>query len=76
MFVFVFQCANKSISLTGADVGICRVDNKQFAFHVRPKGTKRTYYICADNESSRTQWIDAIGTVSHTKDASQACVVQ
>jgi len=70
------QHATKHIQLEAVDVTECRIDNKEFAFRLRPRDSKRTYYMNAPNETIKKNWMQSIKSAGHGAEASQACVIQ
>lgn len=78
LIVLFFSCqhCSKRIRLEAAEVEECHIDNKQFAFRIRPDGSKRIHYLQAPSETCQSVWIQAIRSAGHGSEASQACIVQ
>ena len=63
----------------GAQIAEATVDKKRFAFKVKPKDSKRVYFMHAENEDSQQEWMQAIcfaKAAGARKDQSEACVIQ
>ena len=76
---FYFQNAVKQINLEEAEIAESDMDQKSFAFKIKPKDSSRTYYICAEDETSQNYWMQAIcfaKAAGKNGDASQACSIQ
>ena len=57
----------------------CSIDNKQFAFRIKPQNSKRIFYIHAEDEDSLHNWMQAIcfaKAAGRTGGQSEACVIQ
>jgi hypothetical protein len=69
----------KKIPLESAEIAESSVDQKSNTFRLKPKGSKRTFYLQAEDETSQHNWMQAIcfAKVSGGSDHdSQACVLQ
>lgn len=75
-----FQAAKmKRIPLESAEIAESSMDQKSNAFRLKPKGSKRTFYLQAEDESSQHNWMQAIcfAKVSGSMGQdSQACAIQ
>ena len=74
-----FQNTPKVIPLQCAEIAETTIDKKQNAFRIKPKDTKRIYYLHADDENTQHNWMQAIcfaKAASRTGDNSQACILQ
>ncbi|ELU07716.1 hypothetical protein CAPTEDRAFT_199525 [Capitella teleta] len=69
----------KKIPLESAEIAETSVDQKLNTFRLKPKGSKRTFYLQAEDEGSQHDWMQAIcfAKVSGGSDHdSQACTLQ
>ncbi|XP_069118595.1 interactor protein for cytohesin exchange factors 1-like [Argopecten irradians] len=70
---------SKRIPLTNSEISETNLDKKNFAFRIKSKDIKRTFYIHADNENTQNEWMQAIcfaKAAGRHGDMSQACVLQ
>ncbi|XP_033735199.1 PH domain-containing protein DDB_G0274775-like [Pecten maximus] len=70
---------SKKIPLTNSEISETNLDKKNFAFRIKSKDIKRTFYIHADNENTQNEWMQAIcfaKAAGRHGDMSQACVLQ
>ncbi|XP_060079502.1 PH domain-containing protein DDB_G0274775-like [Ylistrum balloti] len=70
---------SKRIPLTNSEISETNIDKKNYAFRIKSKDIKRTFYIHADNENIQNEWMQAIcfaKAAGRHGDMSQACVVQ
>ena len=74
-----FQESVKEIPLEGAEISECEIDKRDNVFSIKPKNSKRTYYIQANSDEHRTSWMEALcyAKVNGINDGnSEACVLQ
>ena len=72
-----FQSLPKKIQLAGAEITESDIDNKTFAFGIKPKDSNRTYYIHAESEEEQQNWMQAICMAKLSKSGEGgACSVQ
>ena len=79
VFGLLFQNTPKRIPLVGAEMSECNIDNKQFAFRIKPQNSKRVYYLHTLDEDSQHNWMQAIcfaKAAGRTGGQSEACVLQ
>ena len=75
--MIILQSIKKKIPLTGAEIAESTVENKPFTFRIKPKNSKRVYYLQAEDESSQHDWMQAICFAKAGRtDKSEACVLQ
>ena len=69
----------KKIRLESAEIAESNIDQKTNAFRIKPKDSKRTFYLYAEDETSQNNWMQAICFAKASGkigDSSQACVLQ
>ncbi len=73
----IFQATPKTIPLAGAEITETDIDTKTFAFGIKPKDSKRTFYLHAENEEEQQKWMHAICMAKLNKSGEAgACSVQ
>lgn len=75
----IFQSSVKEIPLECAEIAESEIDKKLNVFSIKPKNSKRTYYIQANCDEHRTSWMEALcyAKLNGVNDGnSEACVLQ
>lgn len=77
--LFWLQNTTKRIPLESAEIAEAAIDKRDNTFRIKPKDSRRIFYLCAEDESSQHDWMQAICFAKATGRSggqSEACVVQ
>ena len=75
----LLQGTLKVIPLVASEIAESNVDSKAYAFRLRARNARRTYYMYAENGHELHDWMQAIcfaKAAGNTRDSSQTCTLQ